>query len=65
MGYAVSTELLVPYVELILATEKYPNEDRWGTYEEKYHKVREELTIGTRKRKIVEESTNEPSEVLK
>jgi hypothetical protein len=54
MGYEVSTELLVPYIEFILVVEKYLNEERWGTYEEKYQKVREELARGTRKRKIVE-----------
>jgi hypothetical protein len=65
MGYEVSTELLVPYIEFILGAEKDPNEERWGTYEEKSHKVREELTRVTRKRKNAKTSTDQPSEVLK
>lgn len=31
MGYKVSTEILVPYVEFIFTAKKYPNEERWGT----------------------------------
>jgi hypothetical protein len=56
MGYNVSNELLVSYIEFILPVEKDPNEERWGTYEQKSHKVREELTRGTRKKKIAEKS---------
>lgn len=65
MGYEVSAKLIIPYVEYILTAEKDPNEERWGTYEEKSHKVREELTRGTRKRKVAKTSSDKPSEVLK
>lgn len=46
MGYEVSVEVLTMQVEHVLAAEKDPTQERWGTYMEKYGKVRKEQEKG-------------------
>ena len=52
MGYEVRREKLDWYAKIMLDSPRDASCERWGTYQEKFSTVREQLYSGTRKKKV-------------